>query len=150
MKIGMVPGYITLFIAGVHLCYTFFYAASRKNLSETDKEKKKNGNAVIAITFTGIISAIYVLYCIIQIFYLFIGVQKGLPANTTYAEYARGGFWQLLFVSALNFIIVILCLYIFKENKILNIILTIVCSCTFIMLISAAYRMLLYIGVYHF
>ena len=129
--------------------HTFFYTASRKNFAETDKEKKKNENAVIAITFTGIISAIYVLYCIIQIFYLFIGVQKGLPANTTYAEYARGGFWQLLFVSALNFIIVILCLYIFKENKILNIILTIVCSCTFIMLISAAYRMLLYIGAYH-
>lgn len=149
IKIGIVPGYIVLFIAGVHLCYTFFYTASKKNFSETDKEKKKNGNTVIAITFTGIISAIYVLYCIIQIFYLFIGVQKGLPANTTYAEYARGGFWQLLFVCALNFIIVILCLYIFKENKILNIILTIVCSCTFIMLISAAYRMLLYIGAYH-
>lgn len=76
IKIGMVPGYIVLFIAGVHLCYTFFYTASKKNFAETDKEKKKNGNAVIAITFTGIISAIYVLYCIIQIFYLFIGVQK--------------------------------------------------------------------------
>ena len=68
IKIGRVPGYIVLFIAGVHLCYTFFYTASKKNFAETDKEKKKNGNAVIAITFTGISSAIYVLYCIIQIF----------------------------------------------------------------------------------
>ena len=128
--------------------YAFFSALCSGRVDEEEEVKRKYYNPLVGITFTGILAGIYVLYAGIQVVYLFLRVGSRLPEGVTYAEYARGGFWQLLFVSALNFIIVILCLYIFKENKILNIILTIVCSCTFIMLISATYRMLLYIGAY--
>lgn len=104
---------------------------------------------LIGITFTGIISVIYVMYCMVQIIYLFGRFKIGLPYGVTYAEYARGGFWELLFVSIINFIMVLLCMYLFFDNAALKLILTVISGCTFIMLLSAAYRMILYVGVYH-
>ena len=36
--------------------------------------------------------------------------------NVTYSQYARGGFWELLFVGIINFVMVLLCMYLFSEN----------------------------------
>lgn len=119
------------------------------NFPEGTPCKIKYYNPVIGITFTSILSFIYLIYCIIQIMYLFIGIQAGLPDGMTYARYARGGFWELLFVSIINFVMVLICMYIFSENAILKAILTIISGCTFIMIFSSAYRMILYIRVYH-
>ena len=77
------------------------------------------------------------------------GMSAGLPEYVTYAEYARGGFWELLFVSIINFIIILLCMYLFRDNIVLKVILTIMCGCTFVMIVSSAYRMKMYINEYN-
>ena len=77
------------------------------------------------------------------------GQDGGIPAEITYAEYARSGFWELLFVSIINFLMVLVSIYLFQENKILKGILAIICMCTFIMIFSSAYRMWMYVDVYH-
>lgn len=136
-------------ILGFTLCYAFFGAICKYNFPEGRERKLKYYNPVIGITFTSIVSFVYIIYCIIQIIYLFIGISVGLPENVSYAQYARGGFWELLFVSFINFVIVLTCMYIFSENMILKIVLTFISGCTFIMIMSAAYRMFLYIGAYH-
>ena len=71
-----------------------------------------------------------------------------LPENYTYAGYAREGFFQLLAVSIINFLLVLICLYLFQESKALRIILSMICGCTFIMILSSALRMILYIDTY--
>lgn len=136
-------------IFGFTFSYALFGALCKYNFPEGRPRKMKYYNPVIGITFTSILSFIYLIYCIIQIMYLFIGIQAGLPQGMTYAQYARGGFWELLFVSIINFIMVLICMYIFSENIILKAILTIISGCTFVMIFSAAYRMSLYIGIYH-
>ena len=136
-------------ITGFTLSYAMFGALCKYNFPEGRERRLKVYNPVIGITFTGIVGFIYFIYCIIQIIYLFIGAQAGLPEHVTYARYARGGFWELLFVSIINFIMVLLCVYIFADNTALKAALTFVSGCTFIMILSAAYRMLLYIGAYH-
>lgn len=136
-------------ILGFTLCYAFFSALCKYNFPEGRLRKLKYYNPIIGITFTGVISFVYFIYCMIQIMYLFIGIHAGLPENVTYAQYARGGFWELLFVSFINFVMVLICMYIFSENTVLKIVLTFVSVCTFIMILSAAYRMRIYIGAYH-
>lgn len=54
---------------------------------------------VVAVAL-GIVLALYAAFCLIQFTFLFAGA--GLPAGTTYAEYARSGFFQLLFAASLN------------------------------------------------
>lgn len=142
-------GIAFMIVLGFTLSYAFFSALCKYNFPEGRDRKLKYYNPVIGITFTGIVTSIYLMYCLIQIMYLFIGISAGLPDSMTYSEYARGGFWELLFVSFINFIMVLLCMYIFSENIVLKIVLTIVSGCTFIMIASAAYRILLYVKVYH-
>lgn len=149
INFGTILGICLTFIVGFTLCYAFFSALCKYNFPEGRERKMRYYHPVIGITFTSIVSVIYLVYCTIQIMYLFIGMQSGLPENMTYAQYARGGFWELLFVSIINFVMVLLCMHIFPENRILKIILTVISGCTFIMIFSAGYRMFLYIGAYH-
>lgn len=155
------------FIFGFTLPYAFFIALCRYNLNQDeeniDAAAKRDGmggylgrrrspryfDPIIGITFTSIISLIYLIYCAIQIMYLFIGMRIGLPEQVTYAEYARGGFWELLFVSVINFIMILLCMYLFRENVVLKVILTVICGCTFVMILSSGYRMMMYVSEYY-
>ncbi len=127
--------------------YALLSALCKKTVPEEVTEKKI-GEPIIAITVTGMLSVIYLLFSFIQIFYLFIGNME-LPEGYTYAAYARQGFFQLLAVCIINLFLVLLCLHFFKDNLILKIILTVISGCTFIMILSSALRMFMYIATYN-
>ncbi len=115
--------------------------------------KEEVGNRVcyepaVAITVALVLSVIYVLFCWIQIRYLFVGGALGqltLPKGMSYSQYARSGFFQLLFVCILNLVIVLLGMYRFRESKLLKALLCVITGCTYIMTASSALRMILYI-----
>ena len=94
------------------------------------------------------VTVIYLIFCGIQIVFLFTG-GKLLPEGYTYAEYAHQGFFQLLFVCIFNLILVVSCLALFRMNRFLKILLLVFSGCTYVMIASSAYRMLLYIHTYH-
>lgn len=134
-----------LFLSGFWLFYCFISALAK---NESGESKIKQAEPMIAITFTSILLFVYVLFCGIQILYLF--AQKGnLPQEYTYAAYARKGFFELLFVSIINFLMLVICNLKFRKSKVLDIILTAVSICNGIMIISSAYRMMLYVEAYH-
>lgn len=137
---------IFLIVSVFFVSYALLSALCKKTISE-EASDKKSGEPVIAITVTGMLSVIYLLFSFIQIFYLFIGNMK-LPEEYTYAVYARQGFFQLLAVCLINLLIVLICLHFFKDNLILKIILTVISGCTFIMILSSALRMFMYIAAY--
>lgn len=111
------------------------------------KEKKKT-NPLSAISFTAMITLLYLLFCIVQVVFLF--AKKGsLPEGITYSQYARKGFFQLLAVVMVNLIFVLNCLKYFRKHKILTALLTVFSICTYIMIASAVYRMILYVDAYH-
>lgn len=143
----------TAFSVAWKIFYGFIFAYmllaySCKHTIEENVKNCRNFEPIIAITITSILSFVYILFSSVQIAYLFIGNLK-LPEGYTYAEYAREGFFQLLAVSIINLVIVILCLTLFKESKALKVILTIFSICTYIMIISSALRMIMYIRYYY-
>ncbi|MBE5876700.1 MAG: DUF4173 domain-containing protein [Lachnospiraceae bacterium] len=111
-------------------------------------KKKTDFDVYIGITITGVTALLYFVFCMVQIFGLFLG-KLSLPEGYTYASYARQGFFQLAFVCAFNIVLVLGCLKYFTENIVLKGILTFISICTYIMIFSSAYRMLLYINQYH-
>ena len=129
--------------------YALLSAISKFDVISNLEKKNPWINAVTGITFTGILAGIYVFYSMIQILFLFLRLESGLPEDVTYSQYANSGFWQLLAVSLINFVMVLICMSIFKENRILKILLLVISACTCIMTFSAAYRMILYVEVYH-
>lgn len=149
VEFGSEWGIIFTFFLGFILMYAFLSGISGYVSKEKTYIEKKKVNAVSGITFTGILAAIYVFYSVIQILFLFLRLDSGLPDGVTYSQYANSGFWQLLAVSLINFVTVLICLSIFPENKILKILLMTISVCTCIMTLSAAYRMILYVRVYY-
>lgn len=131
--------YLASYLLTAYLC---------KHTIKEEVKDKRNGEPVLAITVTGMLSALYLVFSIIQIAGLFLG-QMQLPEGYTYAAYAREGFFQLLAVSILNLIIVLFVMSFFKESKILKAVLTVMSLCTFIMIASSALRMIIYIQYYY-
>jgi len=128
------------------IVYAWLAYLSGDKLPKEETEGKK-GEPIIGITVTGILTSVYLLFCGIQVVYLFFG-KMTLPEGYTYAGYAREGFFQLLAVSVLNLIIVLVSMGCFRESKVLKVILTIMSLCTFILIISSALRMIMYIRYY--
>ncbi len=113
----------------------------------SDVRQPRKGPELTALVFTGALTLIYLVFCGIQVLYLFSRGAR-LPEEFTYAEYARQGFFQLLFVSAMNLLLVLLCRRRFQAGRALQIVLTVLCACTYIMAASSGYRMILYVQAY--
>src|SRR4030042_1842664 len=110
---------------------------------------------VILLTILVLINVIYAIFSIIQFKYLFGGSSFVLPSSYTYAEYARRGFFELIIVSIINFGILLLGITFVKKDikrifVVIRTLLTILVIFTFILLVSAFYRMLVYEQAYGF
>lgn len=116
--------------------------------NQKDKEEKELEHNSDKYTFTLkllliVLNLVYVVFCYIQISSLFARIN--LNSNINYATYARTGFFQLMFVSFINFAIILISNR-FNSNKekiikILNIFLVVF---TIIIVLSSMYRMYMY------
>lgn len=136
-RIGFI--FFASYLLVAHMC---------KHTLKEDVKDRRTGEPILAITITGLLSLLYMVFSGIQIIYLFMGKMQ-LPADYTYAEYAREGFFQLLTVSILNLIIVLVSMAYFRKSQVLKVILTVMSLCTFVMIASSALRMIMYIRYYY-
>ena len=105
------------------------------------------------ITILLFINTIYLIFTIIQFSYLYGGVTGALPSSFTYAEYARRGFFELIFVTLINLSILLLFIKYKKaldkiSKNIINIFLSLTLIFTLIMLFSSNYKLNLYESSY--
>ena len=108
---------------------------------------KRRYSPVIAITINVVLLCVYLVYCGIQVIYLF--MRRGtLPEGYTYSSYAHEGFFQLVFVCLINIVLVLICRKYSADNLVLKSLLCLISACTYVLIASAAYRMYLYIDVY--
>lgn len=145
------PDIIAVFfmiLIGFMACYCIICSALVEAGKEVVRVRRKAASS-IAVTAMFLICLVYALFCGIQVIYLFTNGLFILPEGYTFAEYARRGFFELLAVTILNIILMLLCSALFEGSKLLRLLLTFMTVCTYIMIISATYRMLLYIGAYH-
>ncbi|WP_108995223.1 DUF4153 domain-containing protein [Paenibacillus agaridevorans] len=112
-------------------------------------------DSTIAATVLVCVNFVYVFFVAIQFSYLFGAAEGLLPAGTAYAEYARRGFAELVAIAMINMGILLLGLhFVKKESGLLDrfrqVLLTVLMSCTLVMLISAYSRLSLYEEAYGF
>ena len=104
------------------------------------------------------ISTILILVNIIFSVFLISEISKlttnflHVPIKYTYAEYAREGFFQLLIITSINFIITLFTIYKtkLKNNKIVKTLLLILIGFSILLIFNSYYRMILYINAYTF
>ena len=129
--------------------------ANTDGTSSTKIQWKLFLDPVVLLTILILVNAIYAVFSIIQFRYLFGGSSFALPSSFTYAEYARRGFAELVIVTIINFGILIFGItFVKKDSKriftAIRAFLTLLVIFTFILLISAFYRMLVYEQAYGF
>lgn len=146
IDLSTVFGIAFLFVFAFFSAYCGIRALEKRKLTSECKDYRRF-EPLIAITVLITISVVYIFFSMIQIIYLFLGKMQ-LPENYTYAQYAREGFFQLLFVCILNVIIVLGVLGFFRKHKVLNVLLAIISCCTYIMLASSGFRMVMYVKNY--
>ena len=87
----------------------------------------------------------YALFTYVQFTYLFGGT---LPVDLTYSEYARDGFGQFVAVTLINFTLLGVSLTKSEPGRAIKALQTLLIAASLIVLASAAWRMLLYVGAY--
>ncbi len=91
---------------------------------------------------------IYAVFAVIQFVFLFGGAETAAMQGG-FAQYARRGFFQLAAVAGINLCAALLCVSAGgKGKKLVNLLVYVLVGLTAVILISALYRMCLYIGVY--
>lgn len=140
--IGFVCTAVFMFFAA----YGMLSYLCERHLSEQAAEQKR-AESMVAVTVALPLTLLYMVFCGVQIVCLFLGYVD--MEGMTYAEYARQGFFQLLFVCILNLVLVLAGGHFFKESFLLKAVLTVMSLCTYIMIFSAGMRMILYIRHYY-
>ncbi|WP_407314349.1 DUF4153 domain-containing protein [Desulfosporosinus sp. SB140] len=154
-----------LMIVAAVTCLIFSYLWSLFNSKAKSKEAVSASDSltntrvfldpITVSTMLVLIDLLYAFFIAIQFSYLFGSLKYGLPQNFTYAQYARKGFFELVVITFINLIIVLGNMNCIKLSggrldnavKILN---TVLVVSTFIILLSAHFRMSLYEEVYGF
>lgn len=106
----------------------------------------------ISKTILIVVNLVFVLFIVSEISKITVNFLS-LPIEYTFAEYAREGFFQLLFVTVINFAIILYYTYFTKdtkENKIIKYLLITLISFSIMLIFNSYYRMFLYISNYGF
>ncbi|WP_077738797.1 DUF4153 domain-containing protein [Mycolicibacterium boenickei] len=104
----------------------------------------------------GVLDALFVAFVAVQATVLFGGHTHVLETEgLTYAEYARQGFWQLLWVSALTLLVLSVVIRVAgrgsaADRDLLRLLVGILCAASIVVVISAIHRMWLYQQAYGF
>lgn len=137
-------------VAVMFLVYGLNYTLSSTKVKKVNnKSLNKTFNSTTIITVLVSIILVYLVFTKIQVSYLYL--NKALPAGVSFSDYARSGFFQLVFLVFLNLIMIMsiklkTVVKTSNTNNILNVIYSIITVLTMNMGVAAIYKMNLYIG----
>jgi hypothetical protein len=117
-----------------------------------EKERKVSLDSIVSLTVLVLLNIVYLLFVIVQFKYFF---SETLQDGYTYAEFARRGFFELLFVALLNLMIIstVITFTVLGSRAIKLVIrgmLTLLVIFSGVMLYSAFIRLLMYEEAYGF
>ena len=136
----IILGIIVFTYIGSQINYLLFTYKKEKD-EELNKIKVEGYTVKLLLT---ILNIIYVVFIVIQVRSLLL---HNVSKSINYAEYARSGFFELMFISLINLIILLVSKNSkeTKYNKVMSIIMVVF---TLLIILTSAYRMYLYESAY--
>jgi len=132
---------------GLYLFGFMYIAYNPEDGAQTHETKASTKDLAILNALLISVLVVYTLFVFIQFRYLFAGAQ--LPYGLSYAEYARRGFFELLFLSGFNIMLILVAVRLTRLRdglgpKIAEYLCHYLCVVTIILLTSSFYRLWLY------
>lgn len=143
--------FVTAFFTGA---FAYMYK-KYENVANISKQKSRNTGAIEMKILLSSINVLFFIFIILQIAHLFGGGANMLERGITYAEYARKGFYELIFVAILSYIIIATAENNIVKNgeshlKSFKILSTVLVAQVVVILISAFMKLSLYESMYGF
>ena len=148
---NVVSNIITIVISFICL-FSIFVNVLKSRFVKYKVKKCKNINNYIVNTILIMVNLVFVLFIMSEISKLTVNFLH-VPVEYTYAEYAREGFFELLGVTVINMIIIgylNYCTNLVKENKLVKILLLLLCLFSVVLIFNSYYRVFLYISKFGF
>lgn len=136
--------FIIIFSIGVNLMRNIYIVMKENKTRKIDH--------TIIISMLSVINLVFVLFLISEVSKL-CGNFLQIPNGYIYSSYAREGFFQLLFVTIINFSIILYLIYktnVIKENKIIRNLVLVLIAFSVLLIFNSYYRMFLYIDKFGF
>ena len=150
ISISEVVSHSLIIVSVTVLTYSFIWSLGKhRSVHQPNCEEPKKFDVIIVISGLSAVTVVYLMFSIIQFSYLFGNISNQLPDGLTFAEYARKGFFELVVVALINICLVVGTINFtsisdVRLSKILKILNSVLILSTFVILLSAHYRMSLY------
>ncbi len=144
---------VRLLLLALFLCSALYFIRENAGAEKAPEKRpaEKARSALLFLPVTALLDVVYIIFCVIQIRYLFGGRTAAAMAGG-WAEYARTGFFQLMAVAALDLGLCLLAAdgdrFAAKGGGVLRALLGLLLALTAVILFSAFWRMGLYIDAY--
>ena len=137
----IIIGFIFFTYFGAVINYLLF---SFDKIKETNSKNKKIESFTIKLLLTSL-NIIYIVFDFIQIKSLML---HKVATSINYAQYARSGFFQLMFISLINICIILISKYAKEETKYSKVMSIAMVFLTLVIIISSILRMHMYEAAY--
>lgn len=138
---------VRVVLLGLFLASALYFIAEPPAQAQADRPDKVR-RAALFLPVTALLDIVYIIFCIIQIRYLFGGAEAASIAGG-WAEYARSGFFQLVTITFINLGLFLVAAdpgrFTSRGGKLLRALLGLLLALTAVILVSAFWRMRLYI-----
>lgn len=146
--------YLLVGLLAAPFLFSLLYTLRRPTLPHQRKHSDApQVDPIIAVVVLTLMDLLYALFLTIQSAALFGGAAYlHSVTSISYAEYARSGFFQLVAVAGINLSLVLLALQLTRQEgwpwRTVQILSTAMVGMSCVLLLSACYRMSLYVGTY--
>lgn len=146
------PLYLFIFTFSFILSFSVLVNILKNRDNKMQSIKTYSFDKSLITTILVMVNSVFVLFLISEISRLTVNFLQ-LPIEYTYSSYAREGFFQLLFVTLINFSLISFLTYktdSLKKNGIVRLLITILIVFSIILIFNSYYRMYLYINHFGF
>ena len=128
--------------------FSLLYFAAHTEQPPKAEKARAGRDPLPAVMLLGALDGLYLLFLAVQSAALFGDQAYLVRAGISFAEYARSGFFQLVGLAGLNVTIILAAVWLCRDSKGLRLLSTALVALTTVLLVSAAWRMTLYVGAY--
>lgn len=130
------------------LCFSLLYFAAHTERKPKAEKAWAGREPLPAVMLLAALDGLYALFLAVQSAALFGDRSYLVKAGISYAEYARSGFFQLVGLAGFNVTVVLAAVWLCREHRVLKLLSTALLGLTAVLLMSAGWRMTLYVSAY--